>query len=253
MKKDNKNYLILAAAALVIFILDFTPIFQPAKNFFASFANPLLVYFREKKQELTFVKEDQKLKQELVSCQSQLLKKEQLEEENRRLRRLLQLPLPEDLNFIDAKVIVQEKDFFIINKGEKEGAQKGQLVLVDNFLIGKIFKIEEERSQVLRVDSPQFSAPVLIFSNKVGCLGQEKIKDICQKGKGILRGEEIKEILREEEVETGDLVTLLDSPNGILVGEVIEVKESQDKVFKEAKIKREISLGKVVDVFLVKK
>ena len=59
MKKDNKKYLFLVATALAIFILDFTPLFGPAKNFFASFTNPLLAYLREKKQELTLPKEEQ--------------------------------------------------------------------------------------------------------------------------------------------------------------------------------------------------
>lgn len=252
MKKDNKKYLFLVAVALAIFILDFTPIFGPAKNFFASFFNPLLAYLREKKQELALSKEEQEIRQELAFCQSQLVSQEQLEEENRRLRHLLQLPLPEDLGFIDAKIIGQEKDFFIIDKGEEAGVREEQLVLADNFLAGRVFKTEEKRSQVLRADSPRFAAPVLIFANKSGCLGQGGIEDSCQKGKGILRGEEIKEILREEKVESGDLVSLLGGPNGILLGEVVEVKESEDKVFKEAKIRREIPLAEIVYVFVIK-
>lgn len=252
MDKRNRKYLLLAAVALVIFVLDFTPIFQPAKNFFASLFNPLLGRFRQKKQELTLPREEQELRQKLAFCQSQLLSQEQLEEENRRLRRLLQLPLPEDLGFIDAKVIGQEKDFFIIDRGEEAGVKKEQLVLADNFLVGEIFKVEKKRSQVLRVDSSRLSVPVLIFANKGGCLGQEGVEDSCQKGKGILRGEVIEEILREEKIESGDLVSLLGGPNGILLGEVVEVKESQDKVFKEAKIKREIPLTEMVYVFVIK-
>ncbi len=252
MKKDNKKYLFLVVTALVIFILDFTPFFGPAKNFFASFTNPLLAYFREKKQELTLPKEEQEIRQKLAFCQSQLVSQEQLEEENRRLRRLLQLPLPENLGFIDAKIIGQEKDFFIIDKGEEAGISEEQLVLADNFLVGKVFKVEKKRSQVLRADSPRLAIPVLIFANKSGCLSQEGIEDSCQKGKGILKGEEIKEILREEKVESGDLVSLLGGPNGILLGEVAEVRESQDKVFKEARVRREIPLTEIVYVFVIK-
>ena len=58
--------------------------------------------------------------------------------------------------------------------------------------------------------------------------------------------------LREEKVESGDLVSLLGGPNGILLGEVIEVKESQDKVFKEARVRREIPLAEIVYVFVIK-
>jgi len=252
MKKDNKKYFFLVVTALAIFILDFTPLFGPAKNFFASFTNPLLAYFREKKQELVLPKEEQEIRQKLVFCQSQLVSQEQLEEENRRLRRLLQLPLPESLGFIDAKIIGQEKDFFIIDKGEEAGISEEQLVLVDNFLVGKVFKVEKKQSQVLRADSPRLAVPVLIFANKSGCLSQEGVEELCQKGKGILKGEEIKEILREEKVESGDLVSLLGGPNGILLGEVVEVKESQDKIFKEARMRREISLAEIVYVFVVR-
>ncbi|MBP8590916.1 rod shape-determining protein MreC [Candidatus Shapirobacteria bacterium] len=251
MRKEKQKYLILIITA-AIFILDFTPIFQPAKNFSASFFNPLLGGFRQEKQKLTLPKEEQEFRQKLAFCQSQLLGQEQLEGENRRLRRLLQLPLPEDLGFIDAKVISQEEDFFIIDKGEEAGIKNEQLVLADNFLVGKVFKVEKKRSQVLRSDSSRFIVPVLIFANKGSCLGQDGIEDTCQKGKGVLKGGVIKEILREEVVESGDLISLLGGPNGILLGEVAEVKESQDKVFKEARVKRETPLTEIVYVFVIK-
>lgn len=68
-----------------------------------------------------------------------------------------------------------------------------------------------------------------------------------------MTGGTIKEILREEEVAEGDLVVLLNDPAGILIGKVAQVWESQDKLFKQARIEKLIDLDRLTEVFLIVK
>ena len=68
-----------------------------------------------------------------------------------------------------------------------------------------------------------------------------------------MTGGTIKEILREEEVAEGDLVVLLNDPTGILIGKVAQMWESQDKLFKQARIEKLIDLDRLTEVFLIVK
>jgi len=260
IKNFHKKFLILFGIAFFIFLLDFGPFFTGLKHLFQSLSNPirgrayqinqsfLSRAFRSKAAKSYFL-ENQKLRAELSRCQGETVSSQQIFDENKRLRRLLTMPLPPDLSFSDAMVVGNQGDYLVINRGAGDGVEEKQLVLVDNYLVGRVEKVLEKQAKVLRIDSIKFSVPVLIFRDVPGCFGQNQP---CQQGKGVTRGTKVEQILREEAVTEGSLVTLLDGPRGILLGRVVKVSESADRVFLEAKFESLIDFSKLTEVFLVR-
>ena len=259
-KRYWRQWLIFLLTALVIFIFDFWIIFQPFKSGFNVLINPIKKFLYSGKNidfeqffltaKLRSLKEENYyLKEEILKFKSNFISSQEYHDENIRLRQLLEVPLPQDLSFLPAQVITQEKKKLLVNQGSKEGVFNHQLVLTGNCLVGWIDKVFLHQSDVLRVGSTNFDVPVLIFSNHPKCLATPLF---CLKGKGILRGYLIEGILQDEPVVEGDLVSFLNNSRGILLGEITEVSKSDDKIFQKAKIKSLTDSNRLTEVFLLK-
>ena len=259
-RNSRKNFLVLFGIAFFIFLLDFGPFFTGLKYLFQGLSNPIRnqIYqvnqsflsqtFRSKVAKSYFL-ENQRLQEELSQYQGKVISSQQIFDENKRLRHLLAMPLPPDLIFSDAKVIGSQGDYLTINKGVRDKVEEGQLVLVGNYLVGWVEKVLEKQAKILRVDSAKFSTPILIFRDDPNCFNQDQL---CQQGKGVTHGIKVEQILREESVAEGNLIALLDGPRGILVGRVVEVSESADRIFLEAKFEPLVDFSKLTEVFLVR-
>ncbi|PIS15169.1 hypothetical protein COT63_01440 [Candidatus Shapirobacteria bacterium CG09_land_8_20_14_0_10_38_17] len=255
-----KKFLVLFGIAFFIFLLDFGPFFTGLKCLFQGLFNPIYGHIYQinqsflsqtfsSKEAKSYFLENQKLQTELSRCQGETVSLQQVFDENKQLRHLLTMPLPSDLSFNDSMVIGNQGDCLIINKGVRDGVEEKQLVLVDNYLVGQVEKVLEKQAKILRVDSIRFSTPVLIFKDDPNCVSQNQL---CRQGKGVTHGTKVEQILREEPVAEGNLIALLDGPKGVLVGRVIKVNESSDKVFLEAKFEPLVDFNKLTAVFLVR-
>ena len=260
IRNSRRKFLVLFGIAFLIFLLDFGPFFTGIKYLFQSLSNPIRghVYqinqsflsqtFKSKVAKGYFL-ENQKLQEELSYYQGKAISSQQIFDENKRLRHLLAMPLPPDLIFNDAKVIGSQGDYLTINKGVRDRVEEGQLVLAGNYLVGRVEKVLEKQAKILRIDSIKFSTPILIFRDDPNCFSQNQL---CQQGKGVTHGTKVERILREESVVEGNLIALLDGPRGILVGRVVEVSESTDRIFLEAKFEPLVDFSKLTEVFLIR-
>ena len=88
-----------------------------------------------------------------------------LEEENKRLKKIV-----EDINFtseaIIAKVLVDKQSPFlksiVINKGSKNNIKKGMAILHNNYLVGKIVEVNYASSRALLLSDLNSKIPVII-------------------------------------------------------------------------------------------
>lgn len=170
-------------------------------------------------------------------------------EENEEMRRLLGAPLPASWYFIPAKVVGSYQRLKI-DVGEKAGVRIGREVVSGGLLVGRIVSVEKHSSQVAAVTDSSLKIPVVVRSP-----GERGIK-----AEGILSeraGERLvlKEVLKSEGVEEGDLV--FTSGEGdwlpdLLIGEVEVVEEEKGKVFKRALVSSLIDWEGLRYVFVVK-
>ena len=128
---------------------------------------------------------------------------------------------------IVSKVIIHDPYTFFdkvtILKGDKEGIKKGDVVVNEKGLVGKVSQVFPSYSEVtlLNSDATMYSVKV---QNSYGMLQKEGDKMV------------IKDITSKEEIQTGSLVytsDFTDIPGNILVGKVSEVlkEEITQKVY----------------------
>ena len=105
------------------------------------------------------------LKEELEDYRSKEISLNILKFENKNLKELLDDYLLLD-NLSYAKIIIDTKSpylkSFIINKGTKDGVEKGMVVLDKNYLVGKIIEVNYSTSRVLLLSDINSNIPISI-------------------------------------------------------------------------------------------
>ncbi len=169
-------------------------------------------------------------------------------EENERIKRLLGASLPIKWHFMEARVVgVAEK--MKIARGKKDGLKKGQNVVSEDILVGRILSVDEETSLVQLVNDLTSKIPVEV--KRPGLAGSQ--------AKGILFGQSgnnllLDKVLQAEFIQKGDLVVTTGDEgwlSGLLIGEVREVSPKSAEVYKRANVSPLINYQGLSVVFIV--
>lgn len=115
--------------------------------------------------------ENDYLKKELLSKQSELLQLASLKKENSELRVLLGSPLQHDEYKKAAQVLLADTDPYayqvVLNKGKDDGVFVGQPVVDEKGIIGQIYKTAYNTSRAILVCDYQHAVPVQVLRNDV--------------------------------------------------------------------------------------
>lgn len=113
--------------------------------------------------------ENYALRQELLLKKSELLLLEQYQQENYKLRALINSPLSYKKKKIITKVIFKNTDlwnhYVIINHGIKNGVYVGQPVITDEGIVGQVISVNAYSSRVLLIYDIHHSLSVQIKRN----------------------------------------------------------------------------------------
>ena len=199
------------------------------------------------------------LKQEnekLVRESSELLAKNALlkdvEEENKTLRKELELAPRNSYDLEAAFSIAQDPqgfgNYIFIDKGGDNGLREGMPVIVSNgILVGKISEV-----------SPK-SARVVLITDQASAINGE-IED--SNARGIIKGEyglglTMDMISQTEVVNSGDTVITSglggELPRGLYIGKISDVHQSGDRLFQQASVISPIDFQSLRVVFVIKK
>jgi rod shape-determining protein MreC len=172
-----------------------------------------------------------------------------LEEENEALRRQLELSLKSDFTLEHAEVVSREtsglSDWVMINKGSDDGIEKGMTVVVlGKVMVGKVAEVLSG------------SAKVRLLTNTTSAVNAVTVNT---NAKGIVKGEYgigmiLDMVLETNNLETGDKVvtsSMSDSPEGLLIGTISQVRSSKDYLFQQAVITSPVDLSRVKFVSVV--
>jgi len=183
--------------------------------------------------------------QELLSENSQL---KELKKENETLREALNLSLQKDFQLEKAEVISRNpfQDYILINKGEKSGISRGMPILTSGkVILGKITEVYDKFSKVTLISDKSSS-----FDAKVS------EKDVF----GVVKGEGnfsliLDLVSQNEEIKEGDLVITSSLggifPEGLLVGQIKEVKKSDIQPYQKAVLNSSFNIANLETVFIV--
>ena len=201
-----------------------------------------LIHIRKNNEQLT--KENKQLKTELL-----LFKETQ--QENVRLRQLIQFTKKADFDLLPAQVIgrspVSIYHLITINRGTRQGIKKNMMVINETGFVGYIFRVQNDSSQVILLTDPSAAIHVVTQDSRVHGILEGTGKNECH----------LKYLKRRDIVKKGDVVvTAYSHPlslTGFPVGTIKQVKKPLYGLTQTVTIKPFINPSQLEEVFVVLK
>ncbi|BCB97448.1 rod shape-determining protein MreC [Dissulfurispira thermophila] len=241
MSKGKKRIVILTLFSLIALILITYQHNRIPSVFFRVISYPYDVFNRftmniimTSRELYDAFDENKRLKKELNAALMEKQRFAEIVQENRRLKELLSLKdhLP---NYVaTAKVVARGYDrllnTLILDKGKNNGIKKDMSVITPRGLVGKIYSVRDDFSEVLLLSDPNFSAAVRLQKSRY---------------EGVISGTGhryciLKYIPPEEWVEKDEVVVTsgLDGifPPGLLVGVVSSIRKEGIEFFQDIKV-----------------
>ncbi|XOB40783.1 MAG: rod shape-determining protein MreC [Candidatus Nealsonbacteria bacterium] len=244
---------------IAILILNLSPFSKSVKGFFYSLSEPIQLWLWEKgiKTSAFFQgllnadnlsKENIFLKSENRELLNQNIELEKLKKENETLRIALGLGIEKEFTLEIAQIIAKEisNDYLIINKGFSDGIRAGFPVITETkVLVGKISELYENISKVELLSSKNSSFDIEIFKKEIYSLA---------KGSGNFKIT-LDLIPKEENIEIGDKVISSvvggNFPEGLLIGEIEDIKKSDTAAFQQAEVKPGFDIRDLRNLFII--
>lgn len=255
--KDSKIFLTLIILSILIFALDNLKLLNSSKAFLQNITIPLQYGTYKTGQNLykqfEVVILSRRAAQENKALTEQIA---QILSENANLRRKLaeaegflaqeKALNPQTFKTLGARPIGVSR-FLRIDKGSIDNLKEGQVVVYKDNFIGLLKTVSPSTSETILAADPNSKIAAFV-SNKNG------------KARGVLAGEFgsemlLDKILHQEPIEKGDLVytegTELNLPKGLVIGQVVEILERPNEVFKQAKVKPLFDITNLEVVFVI--
>ena len=149
----------------------------------------------------SLIEQTKQQEQQLLTLRSRLLKLDQLEHENQRLRELLGSPVHKAARRPAAGPRAVDSDPFshqvLINKGALDGVYNGQPVINDQGVVGQVLHVGSTTSRVLLITDSSHGIPVRVLRNDLRAIAS---------GSGELDKLELRNLPRNTDVQVGDLL-----------------------------------------------
>lgn len=259
MASRVKVILGLVALAALLALFNLTGFANSLKNFFYSFSQPFQKLFGKAGNDFSdflagvfqagsLKKENENLQSKIQELVGEKIKLQELGKENEVLREALKLGLEKDFQLTLAKITGKDvfQDSLLLDKGRDDGLVSGLPVITpQKVLLGKIGEV-----------FPNFSK-VILLSNKESVfdvkLGDKEIFGAAKGRGGNVISLEL--ILREKEVEQGDIVTTAALgnifPPHLLVGQVQKAEKADVEPFQKIEVKPAFEFEAWREVFVI--
>ena len=173
--------------------------------------------------------ENKELKSRQLQGAERLLRLDQLEQENRHLRALLEAREPQPVKSVVAEIMYTAKDPFsrkvILDKGDQAGIAAGQAVVDESGVIGQITRVFPMQSELTLLTDKDQAIPVMIVRSGLRAV-------LFGSGNGLM---ELRYLAANADVQPGDKVVTsgLDGVflAGLPVATVAKVERDQAQTF----------------------
>jgi len=200
--------------------------------------------------------ENKRLKEELSKLNSDKITIEEIKSENAKLKELLDLKdqIKLSASYEIARVVQRSQEawlnYFIIDKGEKNGVKKNMVVINNQGLIGYIIDTGINWAKVITVLDPDFSASAMVVrTREIGVVrGSVNLlsKRLC----------ELRYISKDSKVKLNDIVITSGMgeifPKGIAIGKVVQIKNDKFELTKNIVIEPLVDIENVEYVMVLK-
>jgi rod shape-determining protein MreC len=194
-------------------------------------------------------KENRMLKQKIAGLQEENHQMREMKLANERLRRLLQFREKNSPSMIGAEVIGRDPSSWFravtIDKGERDGVEKGMAVISPTGVIGQILKTAPHYATVLLLTDYNSAIDSIVQRTRAKAIVEGMGENRCQ----------LKYLRRAEEVAVGDVVVTSgwsgNFPKGLMVGEIKKVDKKGYGVFQYAELVPSVDLTQLEEVFVI--
>jgi len=194
--------------------------------------------------------ENNRLREQQLLLSSRLQKYDALEEENNRLRKLLESSPRLGERVLIAELISVDLESFrrqvIINKGQRNGVYEGQPVVDANGIMGQVIHAGLYSSTVLLITDPLHSIPVQVNRNGLRAIAVGTGRD-----ETLL----LENMPTNSDISTGDLLVSSGLgrrfPRGYPVGEIRVIKLEPGEAFAHVEVRPSANLAQSREVLLV--
>ena len=261
LPNSYKYFGIFLVLTILILLFDIIGVFSPIYKYSSYLFKPAYsiitnsTIFLEDSVELIpkialLKSENENLKQQIIelnSTNSELQKK--ADEASYEFDQNKFVEKNEEYKLLPAEVIALEKTpleiFLIINVGSKDSIQKGQTVIFQNFLVGRIDEIYEKTARVAVIGSTNNSVPVITQTTKINAVLISNLED----------GVHISNILPGETPKKGENVissSLGDQYQyGFLVGKVGKILSTESESVQRYEIERVIEYKDLKNISVI--
>lgn len=196
-------------------------------------------------------KENDVLRKTVADLRAKTVRLKELERENQRFRELLNFKKEITAPILPAEIVAASPtpwmDTFVIDKGTKDGVQKGMPVVGENGVVGYILKTTHFASTVMALTHYNCRVDAIVQRTRShGVVG------------GLLEGQcRLFNVLRSEDISTGDLVVTSGFgnrfPRGLLIGVVRMIRKKPYGLFQEAEVVPSVDFNKLEEVYILLK
>lgn len=199
----------------------------------------------------TLSEDNGKLKKQVASLQMKLADYSEVKKENERVAKLLNLRHNEGYSFIAvANVIALDSSnwsrYLRIDRGSKDGVKRGDIVMTEQGLVGRISEVGNSTSKVMMITDAQSSVGGRV----------QRSRDI-----GIVQGVPSEgsltmvDIPRTADIRRGDVIMTSGIggvfPAGIPVGRITSVEGETSGLFRTCALKTEVDFGKLEEMMII--
>jgi rod shape-determining protein MreC len=180
-----------------------------------------------------------------------ILNLRELEQENLRLRNLLQFKENFKLESVVARMIAKDvsSEFraIRINRGSADGVAPNQAVINAEGVIGRVMRVNEHTADVVTLLDPLSAVDAYIMRSRARGIVEGLTDALCQ----------LKFALRVDDIQPGDI--LLSSglggnfPKGVPVGTVIKVTRKSYGITQKVEVKPSVDFSRIEEVLVVTK
>lgn len=194
-------------------------------------------------------KQNQELKDQLAELKAQLGAMTELKMENERLGQLLGFKQASKMNLLAARVIARDlfhdHNTITVDRGSSHGVQKNMGALTIGGVIGYVFRIEKESSQILLLTDSYAAVDAIVQRSRARGLVEG-----LRKGNSHLRY-----LKRSDDVKVGDLVVTSGLfnmfPKGFPIGAVTSIDKSRYGMSQEVEVKPAVDALNLEEIFIV--
>lgn len=196
------------------------------------------------------LRENRRLKKELELLKAKLTQLEEAQLENTRLYKVLDFKEKFPLETVACQVIGRDPsnwfNTIIINKGKNDGIKEGTIVLNFAGLVGRVIETHPAICKVMLITDPSSKVAAKIQRTRDEAVLEGVYKDLCR----------MKYLPLESKILEGDKVITSGHsqiyPEGLLIGEVVNISKDPSNLYKIALIRPEAELLKLEEVLCIK-